>query len=694
MRRISLITLATFVLLLGLYCFASAAGLDFIQYSGGVWNTTNINGNDYVALCRDRTNTLTYYGARAGGGLDLIQYSGGTWTTTSLNSNQYVSLCCDGTTGKKIYAGRVGGIDQIAYSTSWATTNIISSTTDIYYWLTEDRTHTQYFYAAMGIGGLKRIYYSSGWRTASVSSAAYKSYNQVATDGVNGYAYYANYGVYGGFDTVAGSTFTYTNINSNQYGAMCPDTTTGYCMYASTCKGRLDKIAKSGSWATTTLIASGAYYTGMVNDATATQTFYGIAPGGLDYITYSSGWTKTQINTNQYYMLARDATATKTLVAAQTPGWKTSVLNFTNLSGISQITIKSRCFGMQAAGNRDYTWYGTPANSPAYDYSASYVVDTSVAEKYRLYTGARWVSNKPSGDGDHIIQQRSVSGLRDSFYMPNPSAPELWNGIELGYPSVWWYANALSPLVFKVSGTYYLFWNCQINSGDHIDYPAGATATAANGRVGLATSTDGSTWTRKTDRGVILNIPNPAATGLTWPEACYNAADANGTPWYLYVWYTVNGTITNYHFMKSNDPTTFDWNTGVDIGSTPLGNFGNYTGIAAEAPGGPLFVRISLSPDPNDPTFANRWSPSLEFSRDGQTFTIGDGPAHMAGITDMVYNKNLWCFGMSQIDGIKLEYQGNNTWHAFWAASSSNDSWTYVFYSELASGEFTFTVTP
>ncbi|TNJ66108.1 hypothetical protein FE784_11865 [Paenibacillus hemerocallicola] len=327
----------------------------------------------------------------------------------------------------------------------------------------------------------------------------------------------------------------------------------------------------------------------------------------------------------------------------------------------------------------------------AYDYSAHLIKDGT---GYKLWTGGRWktvdqngdpilVNNENVYDGDHILYSHSPDGYQ---WFRQIERPAFYKGEEEGY-SGWWTDNTLEPEVIKVDGTYYMFWQAQIFPGQQVD--TGETATVLADRIGLSTSNDGVNWTRKTDRGVVINLASPESTKLTHQEMVYVPDDPDGKKWWMYVYYYVNGAAQSHVRIRSADPTTFDWLERETV--TGMGQLGNQIGYANEAPGGRVFVRISFVKNP----LANQTHPTIELSRDGLLWVrdasrqypllaTSDGPAT---------NSNVYFLGLSTIDGTgQLEYLGSDTFRALYvAATSEAPTPPKIFKAEIGLGELQFT---
>lgn len=365
----------------------------------------------------------------------------------------------------------------------------------------------------------------------------------------------------------------------------------------------------------------------------------------------------------------------------QAQTWQESTLQFNNLPKIDAIDLRSQFHGYQSAVDRDYT-----EGHLAYDYSVNVIKDQA-ADLYRLYSGGRWRSDL--GDGDHVLQHTSATGAGGMWSMPHPERPEWYQGDETGQSGQWFSRNVLEPEVVKVDGVYYMYTQVMILAGDPIDIP-GQVAEAWADRIELHVSADGDNWTRFEQRGVIINLDEPTRTALHHQEVIHVPWDDK--PFWMYVAAHVNDTFVGYHRIRSDDPTTFDASQ-AQVAS--LAQLGNQIGYLKQAPGGPLFVRITFTGngDPADP----RDVPTLQFSRDGLAWFWGDGgPVLLDGSKDNDANRNCYFLGLSSLDGTgEIEYLGDHTYRAVYAATTSNSPVTpEIWHSEIGVGELTFTIVP
>ncbi|GEM_PF-6661096 len=324
------------------------------------------------------------------------------------------------------------------------------------------------------------------------------------------------------------------------------------------------------------------------------------------------------------------------------------------------------------------------SGEPAYDYSVHL---TKMGSEYRMWHGGRWRTldengkSMPGWDGDHTMYAWSSDGKR---WFRKIDGAVFLKGFEEGTPDAWYENNCLEPEVLKVNGTYYMFWQVEIDPGHKTD--TGEIAVKQCDRIGLSTSKDGINWKRKTDRGVVINITDPMITNLDHHEAIYVPDDPDGKPWWLYTFHFIDGKPAGHVRMRSNDPTTFDWAAREPVSG--MAQIGNQTGYADEAPGGRVFVRITFTGD------GDRTVPVLQLSRDGlnwETARTADGPVKLAASTDDKDNRNVYFLGMSTIDGTgRLEYLGDGRFHALYGATTSNGpGQPHIWKSEIGIGEFT-----
>jgi len=320
---------------------------------------------------------------------------------------------------------------------------------------------------------------------------------------------------------------------------------------------------------------------------------------------------------------------------------------------------------------------------PAYDYSVHLVKDGS---QYKMWHGGRWRTlgkdgeALPAADGDHVMYAWSPDGRRWFRKIDDAAFPK---GDELGIHD-WWTNNYLEPEVLKVNGKYYMFWQAEVDGGQKLDY--GGTAARQCDRIGLSTSKDGVNWERKTDHGVVINVPNPTNTNLDHQEAIYVPDDKDGKPWWLYTFHFADGAPAGHVRMRSKDPTTFDWNLREPVSG--MSQIGNQIGYADEAPGGRMFFRITFTG-----TTEGRNAPTFQLSRDGINWVTASsddqGRPQLASSTDDKNNKNVCFLGMSTVDGTgKMEHLGGGRFRCLYGATTSNSpGQPDIWFSEIGIGE-------
>lgn len=324
---------------------------------------------------------------------------------------------------------------------------------------------------------------------------------------------------------------------------------------------------------------------------------------------------------------------------------------------------------------------------PAYDYSVHLMKDGS---KYRMWHGGRWRTLGkdgevlPAADGDHVMYAWSPDGRRWYRKIDGAVFPK---GDELGIHD-WWTNNYLEPEVLKVNGRYYMYWQVEVDPGTTLD--TGEKAARQCDRIGLSTSADGVNWKRKTDRGVVINLTNPANTNLDHQEAIYVPDDRDGKPWWLYTFHFVDGKPAGHVRIRSKDPSTFDWNLREPVSG--MSQIGNQIGYADEAPGGRMFFRITFTGNGE-----GRTVPTFQLSRDGLSWVTassgGQGRPQLASSTDNKNNKNVYFLGMSTINGTgRMEYLGKGRFRCLYGATTSNGpGQPEIWHSEIGIGEVSIT---
>ena len=134
---------------------------------------------------------------------------------------------------------------------------------------------------------------------------------------------------------------------------------------------------------------------------------------------------------------------------------------------------------------------------------------------------------------------------------------------------------------------------------------------------------------------------------------------------------------------------TFDWSQREHTGFPQIGN---QIGYAEEAPGGPLFVRITF-----DDNGSGRLVPCLQFSRNGLSWSWGDnGRILLDGSTDNADNRNSYFLGISTRDGTgQLDNLGPSQFHFLYGATTSNSpGQPEIWKSQIGVGACRLTLNP
>lgn len=276
--------------------------------------------------------------------------------------------------------------------------------------------------------------------------------------------------------------------------------------------------------------------------------------------------------------------------------------------------------------------------NPAYDYSLDLLLMDDGT--YRMYSGCRWkdcstFTKDPDchPDGDHVMYSWSEDGMNWRRYIDRPM---FYLGWETGNSGEWWSDNTLEPEVIYAEGKFHMFWQCtgQTKSGYYGDY------------IGYASSDDGISWTRKTDRPVITNVEKNLEIGFNHEEVIYVADDPDGMCWWLYTGHFIDNQFKGYIRIRSSDPTSFDWTQRKGVSG--VGQIGNQIGYVNDCLGSRLFIRITFT-EKEGCTY-----PVLQISRDGLHFYTPDGLLFATvnqNIDATLRNRNICFLGMATLNG-------------------------------------------
>lgn len=344
----------------------------------------------------------------------------------------------------------------------------------------------------------------------------------------------------------------------------------------------------------------------------------------------------------------------------------------------------------------------------AYDYSAFGMITEE--GNYRIYSGGRWYDTSDAvkdsligdggyGDGDHVLVYDSVDGTHWTRYHDHPT---YYLGIEIGQSGWetigegWWTGNTLEPEVIYVDGIYHMFTQSSgtTQSGYYGDY------------IGYASSTDGYTFTRKTDSPVIL--PQPGADfmqfkeiygyeiGFNHEEVIYVADDPEGKCFWMYTGHFINGNFAGYVRLRSADPTTFYWSEReATSGFAEIGNQVGYINDY-DGNGNRLFLRITFKTLTDED--GSRTVPTLYWSIDGLHFD--ETGALLAGVNvrDALTERNRNCYflGFFTKNGTGEIPRGEDgTVTLLYLATTANaPAGMDIFASEIGMGEVTLCFLP
>ncbi|MBO4868850.1 MAG: hypothetical protein J5585_03980 [Clostridia bacterium] len=314
-----------------------------------------------------------------------------------------------------------------------------------------------------------------------------------------------------------------------------------------------------------------------------------------------------------------------------------------------------------------------PTEAPAYDYS------TSILKKddgtYILYNGGLYVDYnkdkyKPC-DGDHVLVYTSDDG---EHWIRNIDAPAFFLGGELGVPNEWWSGNTIEPEVVCVDGVYYMYWQCE--NYTHLE----DGTLIGHDKIGVATSTDGLHFERKTDKPVIIN--EPEYSSFDHEEVLYYPDDPDGRPYWMYVRHVIRNVSVRYCRIRSADPFEFDYKLVERVDN--LQGLGNQIGWLRLDGGEVLFVRIGCA-------ITSASTPALQFSKDGLKWS--NFSVILAGVdkTDAPANTgiNVYFVGFSTINGTgEIERLEDGRFKFIYGGCTSDSPVApAIFYSNVGRGE-------
>ncbi len=338
-----------------------------------------------------------------------------------------------------------------------------------------------------------------------------------------------------------------------------------------------------------------------------------------------------------------------------------------------------------------------PEEAPAYDYS-SHIIKTD--DGYILYTGGLYIDYNtdkyPQTDADHIMAYTSKDGVTwhrnldaACFFLGNELGVGGGHDLTPGTYENWWAGNTMEPEVLFVDGTYYMYYQCEYYQYDKDGQLMGAD------RIGVATSTDGIHFERKTDSPALIS--SDIYSTFTHQEVIYVPDDPDGKCFWMYVRYVHNNREVKRVRIRSADPLCFNMDEdyteceGLNHIGNQIGYISNYDGK-----GNRLFLRITMQ-DYNGDGKGQRWVPSLQFSADGVHWILSE--LCMAGanldIPTEAERPNIYFLGFSTVNGTgELAKNADGTGYEFFFVGGTGSSSVApgIFYGSEGGGYVTLTI--
>ena len=348
----------------------------------------------------------------------------------------------------------------------------------------------------------------------------------------------------------------------------------------------------------------------------------------------------------------------------------------TNEDGVTDIIAT-----MKLSVKQDFTICSLtyPTEAPAYDYSTNILMKEDGT--YILYNGGLYVDyNKDKynpTDGDHVLVYTSDDGKK---WHRNLDAPAFYLGGELGIPNEWWSGNTIEPEVICVDGTYYMYWQCE--NYTHLE----DGTLIGHDKIGVAVSTDGLHFERKTDAPVIIN--EPEYSSFDHEEVLYYPDDPDGRPYWIYVRHVVRNTDVRFIRIRSSSPYEFDCGEAETLEN--FQGLGNQTGWLKLSDGSTVFIHITIVGK------NSRMVPAIQFSTNGLKWSGYSFYLAGADTTDSPANtyKNMYFVGFSTINGTgEIERMQDGRYRFVYGGCTSNTPVApEIFYSNVGFGECIFSI--
>ena len=422
------------------------------------------------------------------------------------------------------------------------------------------------------------------------------------------------------------------------------------------------------------------------------------------------------------------------------------------------IHSRSRFYGWDAAIPR-YRVGHEDDSAPCYDYAPHGMWDEHQG-KYVIHAGGRYFDRVLEGgdtwhNGDHAFPYEAPPvGLdaepwefrgRLTF---EPCGVPRYDNQAPNYPSYlwgrnkdpdlhlqdrienWWIDNQLEPVGIRLFDKYLLITQVGIQAERVMDYwlPDHPLSEWKADRLRLHTSTlddpyrfephvipfDGLDPIYEYDRedlgrGLVVNITNPHEIKFSWEKAIVEPQDPDGKIFWLYTGVFERNTWRGYWRIRSDDPTTFDWNERERAGGFMSSSQIGYVRLDD---GSTLYVafRSSTVNNPTDPDWEDVGWLTPVFSRDGLNFgasdsvsvNVGDevaldgravlaGPAQGEGNPD---HRRVKFPGFTTIDGWgEFESLGNNWFRTYYLTTAHVGGGIDVFRETIGLGEWVFQIT-
>lgn len=340
-----------------------------------------------------------------------------------------------------------------------------------------------------------------------------------------------------------------------------------------------------------------------------------------------------------------------------------------------------------------------PVEATAYDYS-SHIIKTD--EGYILYTGGLYTDYNTDvyrkTDGDHITAYTSKDGINWHRNLDGACFPL---GAELGHTDYqvgdaftenWWINNTMEPEVLYVDGVYYMYYQVE-----NYTYNRDGSLMGAD-RIGVATSTDGIHFERKTDSPALISTDKYSC--FTHQEVIYVPDDPDGLCFWMYVRYVRNNAGATFIRVRSADPTCFDMNADMKV-VNGFSQIGNQIGYISDydGKGNRLFLRITFADySENGSAKKTHTVPTLQFSHDGINWVNSD--IRMAGTDMNEINErkrpNIYFLGFSTVNGtgeIAKTPDGKGYEFFYIGCTSTAPVAPAIFESSEGVGKAVFTIT-